>query len=76
MSPNLIIKKKTTCKRLNRYLKMTWNWCKENRHDPIQDLYQALSAKLRGLYQYYGVRSNFKALEAAYEYTGRRGGAG
>lgn len=64
-----IIKKKTARKRLNRYLKMTWNWCKENRHDPIQDQYQALSAKLRGFYQYYGVRSNFKALEAAYEYT-------
>lgn len=64
-----IIKKKTARKRLNRYLKMTWNWCKENRHDPIQDQYQTLSAKLRGFYQYYGVRSNFKALEAAYEYT-------
>ena len=64
-----IIKKKTARKRLSRYLKMTWKWCKENRHDPIQDQYQMLSAKLRGFYQYYGVRSNFKALEVAYEYT-------
>lgn len=64
-----VIKKKTARKRLNRYLKMTWNWCKENRHDPIRDQYQTLCAKLRGYYQYFGVRSNYKAIEAAYEYT-------
>ena len=64
-----VIKKKTARKRLNRYLKMTWNWCKENRHDSIQEQYRMLSAKLRGYYQYFGVRSNYKAIEAAYEYT-------
>ena len=64
-----VIKKKTVRKRLNRYLKMTWNWCKENRHEPIREQYRILSAKLRGYYQYFGVRSNYKAIEAAYEYT-------
>jgi group II intron reverse transcriptase/maturase len=64
-----VIKKKTARKRLNRYLKQTWKWCKENRHDPIRDQYQTLCAKLRGYYQYFGVRSNYKAIEAAYEYT-------
>ena len=64
-----VIKKKTVRKRLNRYLKMTWNWCKENRHDPIQDQHRTLSAKLRGYYQYFGVICNYKAIEAAYEYT-------
>ncbi len=64
-----VIKKKTARKRLSRYLKMTWNWCKENRHDPIRDQYRALCAKLRGYYQYFGVRSNYKAIEAAYKYT-------
>ena len=64
-----IIKKKTARKRLNRFLKMTWNWCKENRHDPIQDQHRILSAKLRGFYQYFGVRSNYKALEVVYEYA-------
>jgi RNA-directed DNA polymerase len=28
-----------------------------------------LSAKLRGHYQYYGLRGNFKMLEVAYEHT-------
>jgi group II intron reverse transcriptase/maturase len=64
-----VIKKKTASKRLRRFLKTMWNWCRENRHDPIQEQHQTLSAKLRGYYQYYGVRSNYKATEAAYEYT-------
>ncbi len=64
-----VIKKKTARKRLNRFLKMTWNWCKENRHEPIRDQYNILCAKLRGFYQYYGLRSNYKALEVAYEHT-------
>jgi RNA-directed DNA polymerase len=64
-----VIKKKTARKRLNRYLKMTWNWCRENRHEPIREQYRTLCAKLRGYYQYFGVISNFKAIETAYEYT-------
>ena len=66
-----VIKKKTARKRLNRYLKMTWNWCKENRHEHIQDQHKTLCSKLRGYYQYFGVRSNYKALEVVYEYTGK-----
>ncbi len=64
-----IIKKKTARKRLNRYLKMAWKWCKANRHEQIKNQYEILSSKLRGFYQYYGVRGNYKALEVAYEYV-------
>ena len=66
-----VIKKHTARKRIRRFLKMTWIWCKEHRHDPIQDQHRTLCAKLRGFYQYYGVRSNFKALEVAYEHAER-----
>ncbi len=31
--------------------------------------WKTLKAKLRGYYQYYGVRDNYKALEAVYERT-------
>ena len=62
-----VIKKKTARKRLNRFMKMTWNWCKENRHDPLQDQHMTLCSKLRGFYQYFGVRCNYKALESAFE---------
>ena len=64
-----VIKKKTAGKRLRRFLKMMWQWCKENRHDPIEEQYKTLCSKLRGYYQYHGVRSNYKALETVFEYT-------
>ena len=64
-----VIRKKTINKRLSRFLKRIWKWCKENRHEPLKDQYEKLCVKLRGYYQYYGVRGNFKALEVAYEYT-------
>ncbi|MCP4122538.1 MAG: group II intron reverse transcriptase/maturase [Bacteroidetes bacterium] len=66
-----VIKKKTIGKRLRRFTKSIWSWCKKNRHMAIKDQYDKLCAKLRGYYQYYGVRSNFKALEVVFEYTER-----
>ena len=48
---------------------MRWNRCKENRHTSIRDQYRTLSAKRRDYYQYFGVRSNYRAIEAKYEYT-------
>jgi group II intron reverse transcriptase/maturase len=64
-----IIKKRTARKRLSRFMKRIWQWCKENLHEPIGEQYKMLCSKLRGFYQYYGVRSNYKALEAVFEYT-------
>ncbi len=63
-----VIKKKTAGKRVNRFMKMLWQWCKAYRHDPINEQYAILCSKLRGFYQYYGVRSNYKALETIFEY--------
>ena len=64
-----VIKKKTAGKRVNRFMKMLWQWCKAYRHDPIKEQYAILCSKLRGFYQYYGVRSNYKALETVFEYS-------
>ena len=64
-----VIKKKTAGKRLRRFLSMLWGWCKESRHDPMKAQHDILCSKLRGFYQYFGVRSNYKALEVAYEYA-------
>ena len=64
-----VIKKKTAGKRVNRFLKTLWRWCKTYRHDPMDGQYATLCSKLRGFYQYYGVRSNFKALEVVFEYA-------
>jgi RNA-directed DNA polymerase len=63
------IKRKTNGTRLSRFLSGISEWCKENLHKPLALQYRMLSAKLRGHYQYYGVRGNFKMLEVAYEHT-------
>jgi group II intron reverse transcriptase/maturase len=64
-----VIKKKTARRRLSRFMKMLWEWCKENRHEPLKEQYRVLCSKLRGFYQYFGVRSNYKALEVVFEYA-------
>lgn len=66
-----VIKRKTVRKRLRRFMKGIWTWCRENRHEPLQEQYRTLGAKLRGHYQYYGIRGNFKMLEAVFEHTER-----
>ena len=66
-----VIKKKTSQKRLRRFNKMVWDWCKKNRHKSLQDQYVTLSSKLRGYYQYFGVVFNFKAIAMAYHFTFR-----
>ena len=63
---NWVIKKQTARKRRNRFMRMLWNWCKENRHDPLKEQHETLCSKLRGFYQYFGVRSNYKALEVVF----------
>jgi RNA-directed DNA polymerase len=63
------IKRKTLNKRLSRFLSGVGEWCKENLHEKIDEQYRTLSSKLRGHYNYYGVRGNFKMLEVAYEQT-------
>ena len=64
-----IIKRQTQRQRQVRFMKGIWQWCKDHRHDPIKEQHERLSSKLRGYNQYYGVRSNYKALEAVYEHA-------
>jgi RNA-directed DNA polymerase len=65
---NWIVKRKTAKKKLNRSMKAVWTWCRDNRHITIREQWNHLNSKLRGHYQYYGVRSNYKSLEVYYEY--------
>lgn len=66
-----VIKKQTAEKRRKRFMKALWEWFKSIRHEPIRVQYEKLCAKLRGWYQYYGVRGNYKALESVYEFAKR-----
>ena len=61
------VRRKTSRKRLRRFLTATGRWCKVNRHVPVQAQWGILCGKLRGHYQYYGVAGNRNALQAVYE---------
>ncbi len=49
-------------KRIKRFVKVIWQWCRLNRHEPVYEQHMALCSKMRGYYQYYGVRHNSRAL--------------
>ena len=48
--------------RVRRAFKAVAEWCREHRHDPVAQQHQALNAKLRGHYQYYGRPTNYRSL--------------
>ncbi len=53
---------RTMKKRLRRGLKAVAEWCREHRHEPVDQQQQTLNAKLRGHYQYYGRPTNSRSL--------------
>ena len=58
------MKRKSSRKRLNRGLMVIGEWCKRNRDAPLGYQWRELSLKLRGHYNYYGVRGNILSLSA------------
>jgi RNA-directed DNA polymerase len=66
-----VIKRKTAKKRLRRAMKVLWEWCRKNRHVPVSEQYKMLSLKLRGYYQYYAIRGNYRRLEWVFRHVER-----
>ena len=66
-----VIKRKTAKKRIRRAMKAFWQWCSQNRHLPITEQYEKLCRKLRGYYQYYAIRGNYRGIEVVYEHVKR-----
>ena len=67
-----LVKRKTSRKRLNCSLKAILQWCKRNRHTPLKWQHTQLSLKLRGHYNYFGVRGNSRALSTFRDKVKRR----
>ena len=63
---NWVIKRKTARKRQCRSIKLLWQWCKKNRHLPLQEQYRILCLKLNGHYQYYGIVGNYCQMAKVY----------
>ena len=66
---NWTIKRKTAANRLARTMKSIWAWCRKNRHWSVPEQWQILCSKLRGHYNYYGIRCNYQMLEVVYWHT-------
>jgi group II intron reverse transcriptase/maturase len=64
-----VIKRKTSAKRLRRAMKSIWEWCRDHRHWNMAEQYSILCSKLRGHYQYYAIRANYKMLEVYLEHV-------
>jgi group II intron reverse transcriptase/maturase len=66
---NWVIKRKTARNRLHRAMQRAWRWCRKHRHEPLREQYRMLCWKIRGHYQYYGIRGNYRMLEKLYWYV-------
>ena len=61
-----LVKYKTMTKRLKRGLLRWGQWCRKNRHLPLQEQRERLRVVLHGHYQYYGLPTNYQSLERFY----------
>ena len=59
-----VIKRKTAKKKMRKSIVAMREWCRNNRHKPLKWQQQMLSSKLRGHFQYFGVRCNMRLMEA------------
>ncbi|MCI0560235.1 MAG: group II intron reverse transcriptase/maturase [Nitrososphaera sp.] len=62
----ILLRRRTSRKKLRSSLKRFAEWCKANRHYNLGDLLRKLNAKLRGYYNHYGVVGNFESLKQFY----------
>jgi group II intron reverse transcriptase/maturase len=58
MTGKWVVKTRTATDRFQRALRRISQWCKENRHAPLETQQRVLNQKLRGHYGYYGRRGN------------------
>jgi RNA-directed DNA polymerase len=54
---------RTARKKFRNSVKRVAEWCKKNRHRRVGEQFKLLNAKLRGYYNYYGVRGNYESLD-------------
>jgi RNA-directed DNA polymerase len=76
------VKRRTARKKLQAACRRIKEWIKLNRHLPGREFFRRLNARLRGHYNYYGLRGNSHALkrffdwamQCAFKWLNRRGG--
>jgi len=61
-----VVKQKTEKKRFRNSLRKIKDYCKKNRHKPLEEQHHDLCLKMKGHYSYYGVTGNNRALDSFY----------
>lgn len=67
----LVLKRKTSSKKLTIALSKMQDWIKSNRHRKLNELIPELNVKLRGHYNYYGITFNSKGVNSYFEQVKR-----
>jgi hypothetical protein len=62
-----MVGRKTDCKKLKRAITAVNAWCKTNRHQPLQEQWETLKAKITGHYAYYGISLNIRSITEFYD---------
>lgn len=57
--------------RLRRAIKAAGEWCRRHRHDSIEEQHRALTRKLVGHYNYFGVNGNSRAIQTLRYFVAR-----
>ncbi len=55
---NPVVKRQTARDRLRRAIKRVAEWCRDNRHQSVEEQHRTLTRKLRGHYAYFGITGN------------------
>jgi group II intron reverse transcriptase/maturase len=61
------LKRRTARAKLRVSLQRFTQWCRENRHRRLRELFKQLNGKLRGYYNYYGVHGNSRSLQQFFD---------
>ncbi|MYI25254.1 MAG: group II intron reverse transcriptase/maturase [Gammaproteobacteria bacterium] len=62
---------KTRSKGLRRFIETVSEWCRRHRHLPVKDQHAALTRRLVGHFQYFGVNGNYPSLARVVRATQR-----
>lgn len=68
---NWVVRHKTAGKKLRGAIRRVYQWCRKNRHMPVEEQWQALCRKLTGHYGFYGITGNFRSLKGFFEQAKR-----
>lgn len=61
-----VIKKTTIRKRLRAKIRQYFEWCRDNRHGPIDWQWRRLCSRLTGYYNYHGIIGNYESISILY----------